>query len=357
VEKTKSRRILQIGDYKTLPLIMQTARTVTPIPSLGSGQAKFEYRDPTFASPPYHYSHEWLVRVAENVTDAEKVVRSWSDHFSSLAYFLQFQDDQDAEKFKQFHSHTELATAIIEGRLDISCEPLWETYEWLVDFKFVQEAYRKDNDREVNYEQHVAALERLSELHLNLLKSIRVVQRALDKIKAHSSEWQALPGITTSKSIRKSSNVSLFYSYSHCDELLRDELEKHLAALHRQGHIEQWHDRRIGPGDDWRGQIERHLEEADIILLLISSDFIASDYCYDVEMELALKRHKAKQATVIPVFLRPCDWAGCSFGSIQGLPKDAKPVTSWPDRDSAFTDISKGIRNAVEHVAKSRLAP
>ncbi len=149
------------------------------------------------------------------------------------------------------------------------------------------------------------------------------------------------------------SRVTVFYSYSHADEQLRDQLEIHLAALQRQGQISQWHDRRIGPGDEWRGQIDQHIEEADIVLLLISPDFIASDYCYDVEMDRAIKRHEDRKTVVVPVFLRSCDWAGCPFGKLQGLPKDAKPITSWNDRDAAFTDVAKGIRKTVDRIRDS----
>src|SRR5512147_326229 len=102
--------------------------------------------------------------------------------------------------------------------------------------------------------------------------------------------------------------ISLFYSYSHKDEALRDELETHLSLLRRQGFLSGWHDRRIAAGTEWAGQIDHHLEAADVILLLVSSDFLASDYCWDVETRRAMDRHEAGTARVIPVILRPCDW-------------------------------------------------
>ncbi len=101
--------------------------------------------------------------------------------------------------------------------------------------------------------------------------------------------------------------VSLFYSYSHADEPIRREIEKHLATLKRLGLIHSWHDRQIGPGDEWKKEIDRELERADIILLLLSPDFVASDYCYEVEAKRALERHNQDQATVIPIVLRPVD--------------------------------------------------
>jgi len=142
--------------------------------------------------------------------------------------------------------------------------------------------------------------------------------------------------------------VRLFYSYSHEDEALRDELAKHLSVLKRQGVISEWHDRRIGAGDEWKGAIDKNLEEAQVILLLVSSSFLASDYCWDVETKRAVERHDRGEAKVIPVILRPCDWQGAPFAKIQGLPKDAKAVTTWANKDEALTYVVKGIRRAVE---------
>ena len=147
--------------------------------------------------------------------------------------------------------------------------------------------------------------------------------------------------------------VKLFYSYSHKDEELRDELENHLTILHRQNVISSWHYRKITPGSKWAEAIDNHLKSADVILLLISSDFLASDYCYDKEMELALTRHNAGEARVIPIVLRAVDWKGARFGRLQALPKDAKPVVSWVNQDEAFTNIAQGIRAAVAEVTKS----
>jgi TIR domain len=143
----------------------------------------------------------------------------------------------------------------------------------------------------------------------------------------------------------------LFFSYSHRDEELRDELETHLAALKRQGIIETWHDRRIGAGKEFENEISENLEKADIILLLVSSDFIASDYCYGVEVRRALKRHNSGEALVIPVILRPCDWHNLLFGRLLATPTDGKPVTKFPDRDDAFLEIVRAIRKAAEELA------
>jgi hypothetical protein len=147
--------------------------------------------------------------------------------------------------------------------------------------------------------------------------------------------------------------IALFYSYSHRDEELRARLETHLKLLKRQGIIQDWHDRRISAGTEWEGQIHQYLESAHIILLLISADFLASDYCYDKEMQRALARHEAGEARVIPILLRSVDLVGVPFSKLQALPKDAKPVDTWPNQDAAFTNIAQGIRQvALELTAR-----
>jgi tetratricopeptide (TPR) repeat protein len=142
--------------------------------------------------------------------------------------------------------------------------------------------------------------------------------------------------------------LELFYSYSHKDERLRNKLDNHLALLQRQDLIKEWHDRKIEAGDDWESEINEHLDSARIILLLVSDDFIASDYCYSIEMERALERHANGEARVIPIILRPVDWESSPFGKVQALPKDGKPVTQWKNRDEAFKNIAKSIREIIK---------
>lgn len=140
---------------------------------------------------------------------------------------------------------------------------------------------------------------------------------------------------------------TVFFSYSHADEALRDQLEKQLAMLKRQGVIETWHDRRIGAGQHIGQAIDQHINTADIILLLVSADFIASDYCYDIEMQRAMERHHAGEAIVIPVILRACDWHHAPFGQLNATPRDGKPITQWPDIDEAFLQVAQSVRAAV----------
>ncbi len=146
----------------------------------------------------------------------------------------------------------------------------------------------------------------------------------------------------------------LFYSYAHEDQTLRDQLEKHLRQLQRQGLISAWHDRQILPGGMWADEIDAHLETASIILLLVSPDFLASDYCYNIEMRRALERHKSGDARVIPIILRPCDWQHSPLQGLQCLPRDGKPVTQWPDQDEVFNTITQGLRRIIEQQALAR---
>ena len=148
--------------------------------------------------------------------------------------------------------------------------------------------------------------------------------------------------------------IKLFISYSHADEELRDQLETHLATLKHQGLIDTWHDRRIAAGDVFDDVISAELEDAKIILLLISSDFIASRYCYGVETMRALKRHTANKARVIPIVLRPCDWHDALFGKLLSLPTDGKPITRWGDIDEAFLSVVQGIKSALTKLGVAR---
>lgn len=147
--------------------------------------------------------------------------------------------------------------------------------------------------------------------------------------------------------------IEVFFSYSHKDEDLRDELATHLSMMKRQGLISAWYDRDIDVGDEWEAEILQHLNSARVILLLISNNFLASDFCYDKELLRAMERHDAKEARVIPIIMKPCDWSGAPFGKLQALPKNATPVTKWDDRDEAFLNVAQGIRRALQQMAST----
>ena len=144
--------------------------------------------------------------------------------------------------------------------------------------------------------------------------------------------------------------VRLFISYAHEDEPLRKQLQKHLSLLQRQGLVSTWQDQQIIAGTDWAQEIDKHLKSASIILLLISADFLASNYCYSMEMQCALDRDKAGQARVIPIIIRPVNWKGAPFAHLQALPTDAKAITTWNNRDEAWANVAAGIHRVIEEL-------
>jgi len=148
---------------------------------------------------------------------------------------------------------------------------------------------------------------------------------------------------------------TMFVSYSRKDIRYLERFRAHLSVLQRQGLIRTWHDRDINAGDDWQRQIDLNLAEADFVLLLVSPDFLASEYCYGVELKLALQRHRRHEAHVIPVIVRQADWQPI-LGEVQALPRNAKPIVRWDDRDSAWHSVVQEIRRIAGSVISSRSA-
>ncbi len=153
---------------------------------------------------------------------------------------------------------------------------------------------------------------------------------------------------------QSSEALDVFVSYAHEDEDLQDELRKHLTSLEREGKIRAWHDRGIKAGEEWGGKIDFHLDASEIILLLISPDFMASNYCSAVEVPRAMQRHQQGATRVIPIIVRPVDWSGAAFAKLQVLPEDATPVTLWPNRDMAFLNVQQGLRSVIETEIRRR---
>lgn len=151
--------------------------------------------------------------------------------------------------------------------------------------------------------------------------------------------------------------VKLFFSYSHKDEELRNELETHLVLLRRQGVIASWHDRRITAGSDMGKAISAELESSQIILLLISAHFLASDYCFEKEMTRSLEKHNEGSANVIPVILHPCDWHSAPFGHLRATPTDGKPVSMYANQHEAFAIVAKDVREAAEAFRRREWSP
>jgi hypothetical protein len=146
--------------------------------------------------------------------------------------------------------------------------------------------------------------------------------------------------------------LRVFYSYSHKDERMLERLRNHMAMLRRQGLITEWYDRGIDAGGQWRNEIERELEAADVILLLVSANFLASDFCYEKEMTRAVDRARRGDALVIGVMLRPVrGWEDTPFAAFQVVPRDARPISRWSDADEGYCDAVEKIRAALSERA------
>ena len=151
--------------------------------------------------------------------------------------------------------------------------------------------------------------------------------------------------------------IHIFVSYSHRNEDDKDRLVTHLKLMERQGLVAPWDDRQIAPAEEWEPAIKEHLERAGLIILLISADFLASDYCWGKELKRAMGRHDAGEAKVVPVFAQPCDWKGAAFGKLQGVPQDAVPISDFPNPEFGFAEAAKAIRQAVENLRSNPQSP
>lgn len=144
--------------------------------------------------------------------------------------------------------------------------------------------------------------------------------------------------------------MKAFISYSHHDAEFLNALHQHLASLRRQKLLETWTDREIDAGGVLDEEIAAAMERANLFLLLVSSSFINSDYCYDKEFKKTLEKQKAGKALVVPIIVRPCDWQIPELRQFKALPEDGHPIHShhWHSIDAAFAEVVKGLRNLIE---------
>ena len=152
--------------------------------------------------------------------------------------------------------------------------------------------------------------------------------------------------------------VRVFLSCADEDREFLHTLERQLSSLVREGRIESWHRYKIGAGTEWKERAKEYLSIADIILLLVSPDFVASDYCYGQEALEAMSQYKERNARVIPVIVRSIDWENLMFGKLRCLPTDGKAVNMWQRKEEALANIARGVRDSVEEIGlKLRSAP
>ncbi len=146
------------------------------------------------------------------------------------------------------------------------------------------------------------------------------------------------------------SKAYIFTSYAHEDEALKTEMDKYLKVLKRSGKIDTWNDRALIPGQEWDKTIMDELNKANIILLLVSVDFNASDFIWEKELAEAMRRHEEGSAYVVPIILRKCQWTSLPYAKLQALPRNAQPITEFENRDAAFTEVANGIERLVDHM-------
>ncbi len=149
--------------------------------------------------------------------------------------------------------------------------------------------------------------------------------------------------------------VTVLLCYARKDESMAGELKNHLSLFVRNGRIALWEYGNISPGSEWKQEMDTHLDEAQMILLLMSASFLASDYCYSVQMQRAIERHERKEARVIPIILRPVHWNEPPLDKLQALPDRAKPISRWADRDEGYKNVADGIVRVIEQLKTQSL--
>lgn len=220
------------------------------------------------------------------------MVAAWPAHLGRFMYASQLQCDRDHRRAHALNGHTELISILCDSRIGIDPTPLWSVFDHAMKLDFVQQDYRDDDCRGQKYEQYAVKLNTIwnarAEEHL---QATRLIHRIVKQIELKQHDWVKMPPIGSTRAIASAGDatrhVEVFYSYSHKDEELRNLLQTHLSMLRRQGVIQEWHDTKITGGTEWKGRIDQHLESAHVILLLVSADFLASDYCFDIELARA----------------------------------------------------------------------
>jgi hypothetical protein len=149
--------------------------------------------------------------------------------------------------------------------------------------------------------------------------------------------------------------AKLFVAYSHLDARFRLELEQQLKLLSRKRQISWWSEHQLVPGDERLDAISAALDEADVILMLVSIHFLANEFCWSDLLERAIKRHEERQALVIPVHVRPCPWEETPVARLQGVPREAKAISSWADKHAAWTEVARGIQQALDSYRDARI--
>ena len=243
---------------------------------------------------------------------------------------------------------------IVQGRLDAAFEDLLKqlTGSQRVDAEILHNRWNylnRDNRSGIlSYGEYSREKNKIVKAALELC---HVIQNNNDETladgKTDLKDKEPHSSPTEKKSINMATPKKIFFSYSKHDRQFLEELQVHMSLLRRNGKIQPWNDHDILPGEEWDEKIRQELGSADVILLLISANFLATDYIWEVELEKAMARHEKGEARVIPVVIRPCSWEAAPFGKLNGLPSKAKPVSKFDDRDEAWLQVVKGIERIL----------
>jgi TIR domain len=141
--------------------------------------------------------------------------------------------------------------------------------------------------------------------------------------------------------------ATAFISYSHRDEVALQSLITHLAMLRREGSIAEWFDQKILAGGEIDQEVSRQLDKCDLFLPLLTPDFLASNYCYETEMQRAIERHESGEMHIVPLVIEPCDWKASPLKRFKALPRDGKPVAEWTNKNNAYLDIVTELRRLI----------
>ncbi|HEX7999047.1 MAG TPA: TIR domain-containing protein [Pyrinomonadaceae bacterium] len=266
----------------------------------------------------YYRENKQTKRAIEILEEARKVDPNDVITLTELA--ISYSDNKDYEK------------SIASAKKAIN---LGDNYCYIV----LANTYQRMDDLEKAYQTAQSGVEATNRKDHRLIEKLHELEKLVDQ---------------PPKTISKSNPLKVFISYSHRDEEIKERIDVFLATLKREGKIETWNDRRIPAGDKWDNTIKTELEVADIILLLISQDFIKSEYIWDVELPRALERHERGEAVVVPIFGRAIDdFKEMPFAKLNGLPKNAEPINS-SDNDNALAEVARGIRKIVVKLLEER---
>jgi O-acetyl-ADP-ribose deacetylase (regulator of RNase III) len=330
---TPTQQIIRKTTSKCLGLLKPLGVSSIAFPAIGAGTARFTIDDVA-------------VHMAEIIA-TDFLARP--DHIEATIYLFDRSGQMGPLDFLKFFEEfarrtPTIADHVVDPSPSSSSKPLSSSV-----------TATDPRDQYLGLGQGILQLEHQRQLLEERIVTLRREAAPIEKIQAVLARLQEnqelrLRTLTEQQAIRDK-GIEIFISYAHEDETLRQRLGKHLSSLRREGVITEWHDREITAGSEWATEIDHHLDSAQVILMLVSADFIDSEYCFGIEMTRALERHQAGDARVIPVVLRAVDWTHSPLGKLQALPRDAKPVTSWPDQDSAFLDVTEGIRSALRQLA------